>query len=405
MTVELKVPPIGESVVEATVGEWLKKEGDYVEKDALVVTLESEKATFELPAPAAGVLKRITRKSGDTVPIGGVLGELDDAAARPGNGAAAVKPAAPAASAPVVAAPAGPAARVTAALAGVDVATVPGTGPGGRVLKEDVQRVAQAVPAPAPAPAAPVAKAPPPPPPPAPRQTGQRTERVVRMTPLRRTVAARLVAVQNEAAILTTFNECDMSAVMRLREEYKETFVKKHGIKLGFMGFFVKAAVEALKAFPAVNSEVRGDDLVFKDYYDVGVAVGGGKGLVVPVLRNADAYGLADLEKLIADFGRRAQDGKLALDELQGGTFTISNGGVYGSMMSTPILNPPQVGILGMHNIVERAVVKAGQIVARPMMYLALSYDHRAIDGREAVQFLVRIKECVENPERMLLEV
>lgn len=439
MTVQLKVPSVGESVVEATVGEWLKKEGDYVEKDALVVTLESEKATFELPAPAAGVLRKILVTPGTTIPIGTVIAELDETAA-PGAASSApaaapapkpAAPAAPLAAAPAVApsavpvaaapapspsattgGPAGPSVQRQAALSGVDLGSVAGSGNHGRILKEDVLAAATAKPAapspaaaspPAPAAAVPATAATPYRP--ASRGPSTRTERVVRMSPLRRTVAARLVQVQNDAAILTTFNEVDMSGVMALREKYKEGFEKKHGVKLGFMGFFVKGAIEALKAFPAVNAEIRGDDMVYKEFYDVGVAVGGGKGLVVPVIRNADALSFAELEKTISDFGKRARDNKLALDELQGGTFTISNGGVYGSMMSTPILNPPQTGILGMHNIMQRPVAVNGEVVIRPMMYLALSYDHRAIDGREAVQFLIRIKECVENPERLLLEV
>ena len=398
MTVQLKVPSVGESVVEVTVGEWLIKEGEYAEKDALVVSLESEKATFELPAPEGGVLVRIMVQPGQSVPIGAVLGELDTSKPRPQGSTTTAAPAAKAPDTPPppsgATAPAGPAARTQAALSNVDLAAVAGSGRGGRVLKEDVVAHARPSSPTAPAPVAPAAT-----------QPGSKPQRVVRMSPLRRTVASRLVQVQNEAAILTTFNEVDMGAVMALRSRYKETFEKKHGAKLGFMSFFVKAAVDALVAFPAVNSEIRGEDMVFKEFYDIGVAVGGGKGLVVPVIRQADRLGFAQLEKTIADYGRRARDNKLTLDELQGGSFTISNGGVYGSMMSTPILNPPHVAILGLHNIVDRPMAVSGQVVIRPMMYLALSYDHRAIDGREAVQFLVRIKECIENPERLLLEV
>ncbi|MEW5853821.1 MAG: 2-oxoglutarate dehydrogenase complex dihydrolipoyllysine-residue succinyltransferase [Myxococcota bacterium] len=413
MSFNLVVPPVGESVVEVTISEWQRKEGDFVDKDELVVTLDSEKTSFELPAPQAGVIKKIFKKAGETAPIGAVLAELEPgarpAAATPPTKPAAA-PAAPAATLPplsqppaaavgagMAAAPVNPAARSLAAQHEVDLGAVTGTGRGGRVLKEDVQRTIETRSIPAPAPV--VAPAP------APRPTGDRAERVVKMTPLRRTVAARLVQVQNEAAILTTFNEVDMSGVMALRERYKEKFTEKHGIKLGFMSFFVKAAIEALKAFPAVNAEIRGDSMVYKEFYDIGVAVGGGKGLVVPVVRDADKLSFAALEKTIAEYGKRARENKISMEELQGGTFTISNGGVYGSMLSTPILNPPQTGILGMHNIIERPVGVNGQIVLRPMMYLALSYDHRAIDGREAVQFLIRIKECIESPERLLLEV
>lgn len=382
MGVHLVVPAIGESVLEATLGAWLVKDGARVEKDAMLVSLESEKATFELPAPQAGVL-RILKQAGDNVPIGSTIGEIESV-----DGAAAP--------ATKVAPPTGPAARALLEQHALDVTKVQGTGAGGRILKEDVTRKVQSTPLP---------ESPPPAPPVAQPSVAVRGERVVRMTPLRKTVARRLVQVQNEAAILTTFNEADMSGVMALRDHFKDAFLKKHGVKLGFMGFFVKAAVDALKAFPSVNSEVRGDDMVFKEYFDIGVAVGAAKGLVVPVVRNADALGLAGLEKAIGDLGRRAQENKLGLEELQGGTFTISNGGVYGSMLSTPILNPPQTAILGMHNIMQRPVAVDGQVVVRPMMYLALSYDHRAIDGREAVQFLVRIKECVETPERLMLEV
>ena len=290
--------------------------------------------------------------------------------------------------------------------AGLGAADVSGTGPGGRVLKEDVMRVIEGGAQPAPAAARPATPAPAPAITPVPSvPAGPREEKVVPMTPMRRTIAARLVQSKQQTAMLTTFNEVDMSRVMALRSQYQDNFSKKYGIKLGFMSFFVKASIEALKAFPLVNAEIRGDDIVYKNYYDIGVAVGGGKGLTVPVIRDSDTLSFAQTEQVIADFGKRAQANKIKLEELQGGTFTISNGGIYGSMLSTPILNPPQSGILGMHNIQKRAVVVGDQIVIRPMMYLALSYDHRIVDGREAVGFLVRIKECIENPERILLEV
>lgn len=386
MAIQLVVPPVGESVVEVTISQWNKNEGDHVDKDEMVVVLDSEKTSFELPAPEAGTLTRILQPAGKTVAIGTVLAELEPGAtAEPRK-----EPPTPVEPPVKEHAPAGPAARHLAAEQGIDLRTVEGSGRGGRILKEDV--------------AVKVEQAKAPPPPPKPTITEKRAERVVPMSPLRKTVAARLVQVQSEAAILTTFNEIDMSAVLAMREAYKETFQQRHGVKLGFMGFFVKASIEALKQFPALNCEIRGDDMVFKEFYDIGVAVGGGKGLVVPIIRDADQLSFAQMEKTITDFGQRARDNKLKLEELTGGTFTISNGGVYGSMMSTPILNPPQTGILGMHKIMDRPVVVRGQILVRPMMYVALSYDHRAVDGREAVQFLVRVKECIEAPERMLLE-
>jgi 2-oxoglutarate dehydrogenase E2 component (dihydrolipoamide succinyltransferase) len=393
VTFTIKVPPVGESVVEATVTEWRNQEGDWVEANQVVVALDTEKTTLELSSPQAGYLRRILEKPGTTVPVGAVLCELEE-------GVAPVKPvetAPPPAPSPPVP-PMGPAARRILDEKGVSPAQVQGSGKGGRILKEDAV-VASAAPPPA------TVSEPEPKPKPTTVPGAGRPERVVKMTVLRKTLATRLKQVQNEAAILTTFNEVDMSAVMALRERYKEAFLKQHGVKLGFMSFFVKAVVEALKAYPVVNSEVRGDQMVFKEHYDVGVAVGGGKGLVVPVVVDADQKSFADLEKVIGDLGRRAQENKLKIEELQGGTFTISNGGVYGSLMSTPILNPPQTAILGMHKIQERPVGVGGQVVLRPMMYLALSYDHRAIDGREAVQFLVRVKELVEAPERLLLEV
>jgi len=403
--VELKVPTLGESITEAVVGKWHKKVGDAVAADEPVVVLETDKVTIDVQAPSAGAVASIAHAEGDKVKIGDVLGLIDPSKAGVKSAAAAPAPEKPAAEKPAPAAPAAsaeaplstplstPVARAVAADKGVELSSVPGTGAQGRVMKEDVLRAA-AAPAQAKAPPSPL-QAP----------VGPRAEERVKMTPLRKRVAERLLQAQSNAAILTTFNEVDMSAVMAMRKTYNERFEKKHGIKLGFMSFFVKAAVEALKTFPAVNASIDGDDVVFHHYYDIGVAVSGSRGLVVPVVRDADLKSMAELEKVIADFGARARADKLQLSELQGGTFTISNGGIFGSMLSTPILNPPQTGILGMHNITERAVVKDGQIVARPMMYLALSYDHRLIDGREAVQFLVRLKECIEAPERLLLEI
>lgn len=413
MSQALKVPSFGESIVEGTLVRWLKNVGDAVKMDEPVVEIETDKITVEVNAPAAGTLASQARQVGDKVTVGEVIGELSSGAV-----AAPTKPAQPVvegrvepkveAKAPTVVnnVTPMPAARRLAEETGVALDSVKGSGRGGRILKEDVAAMSAAGTASAAAVAAPAAKpAAAPAVRPVQRVAGERQVRRVAMTPLRQRVAQRLVEAQANAAILTTFNECDMSAVMELRKRHQERFVERHGIKLGFMSFFVKAAVEALRAFPLVNASVEENEIVYHDYYDVGVAVGGGKGLVVPVVRDADGLGFADLEKTISDFGVRAKANKLTLEELSGGTFTISNGGVYGSMMSTPILNPPQSGILGMHNITERAVVRDGQVVVRPMMYLALSYDHRIVDGREAVQFLVRIKDCIENPERLLLEI
>jgi 2-oxoglutarate dehydrogenase E2 component (dihydrolipoamide succinyltransferase) len=424
MAVELTVPALGESITEAVVGKWHKKVGDPVAVDEPVVVLETDKVTIDVPAPAAGTIAAIAHAEGDTVKIGDVLGSIAGGATATAA-APAARPAAPAAAAPAAPAPAAPprpaqvpaaqaapsadanrqapmtpVARAIADANGLDPATLRGSGAAGRVMKEDVLTVleggrgAATAPAPSAAPA----------PTPAPRPAGAREERV-KMTPLRKRVAERLLAAQNNAAILTTFNEVDMGAVMALRKQYAEKFQQRHGVKLGFMSFFVRAAVDALKAFPLVNSSIEGDEVVLKHYYDIGVAVSGSRGLVVPVLRDADKLSMAEIEKQVAELGQKARTDKLTLAELQGGTFSISNGGIFGSMLSTPILNPPQTGILGMHNIVERPVVRDGQVVIRPVMYLALSYDHRLIDGREAVQFLVRIKECIEDPERLLLEV
>jgi len=435
-TTDIKVPPVGESITEAIVVEWLVPVGTAVKADQDLVTLETDKITVNVPSPAAGVLSEQLVKAGDTVSIGALIGRLGGAAApaeavAPKSVAeapkaaddAGTKPAEPAPGAtakadaepskPVVsAAPAHdtdeslmPAVRKLLAENGLTTAQVRGTGPKGRILKEDVLRALAERAAPAPAPAtksapvaaaAPVAKAP--------VDTTDREE-VVPMSRLRQTIARRLVEAQHTAAILTTFNEIDMSAVMALRNTYKDSFEKAHGVKLGFLGFFAKAVVEALKAYPAVNAELRDDAIVYKHHYDIGVAVGGGKGLVVPVVRDVDQLGFADFEKALGELAEKAKKNTLSLADLQGGTFTISNGGVYGSLLSTPILNPPQVGILGLHKIEDRAVVVAGQIVVRPMMYVALSYDHRVIDGREAVSFLVKVKQCLEDPARILLEV
>ena len=406
MTLEIRVPTLGESVTEATVAKWLKAEGDRVSADEPIVELETDKVAVEVPAPAAGVLSAISVKSGQTVAVGAVLGAISE-----GNGAAAAPKAAKAEApkpAPAKAAPAPkpteatpapivmPAAQKLAAERGVDTAAVEGTGRAGRVLKGDVLAALEAR-AQTPEPAT---KAPPS----GPRARADREERVP-MSPLRRTIATRLKAAQNAAAMLTTFNEVDMGPVMALRAQYKDAFEKRHGVRLGFMSFFVRACVQALKEIPAVNAEIDGTDLVYKNYYDIGVAVGTERGLVVPVVREANTLSLAEIEKQIHDYGTRAHAGKLKLEELQGGTFTITNGGVYGSLMSTPILNAPQSGVLGMHKIQERPIAVKGQVVVRPMMYLALSYDHRIVDGREAVTFLVRVKENLEGPERLLLDL
>ncbi|MDY7232055.1 2-oxoglutarate dehydrogenase complex dihydrolipoyllysine-residue succinyltransferase [Hyalangium rubrum] len=402
MAVELKVPPLGESITEAVVGKWNKKKGEAVSVDEPLLVLETDKVTIDVPAPAAGALVSLNFKEGDKVRVGEVLGLIEAS----GAAAAAAPASAPAAAAPAPAAapaaetrtaPITPTAVKMAEAHNLDLAQIQGSGTGGRVTKEDVRgKLNQGTPAPAPAAAQQA--------PSGPRANAAREERV-RMTPLRKRVAERLIQAQSTAAILTTFNEVDMGEVMALRKKYNDKFQAKHNVKLGFMSFFVRASIEALKAFPQINAEIDGEDVVFKNYYDIGVAVSGSRGLVVPVVRDADKMSLADLEKKIGDFGTRARADKLTLAELQGGTFTISNGGIFGSMLSTPILNPPQTGILGMHNIVERPVVRDGQIVIRPIMYVALSYDHRLVDGREAVQFLVRVKEVIEDPERLLLEV
>ncbi|MCR9159823.1 MAG: 2-oxoglutarate dehydrogenase complex dihydrolipoyllysine-residue succinyltransferase [Nannocystaceae bacterium] len=402
MAIDILVPQMGESVTEGVIAQWLKNEGDTVSADEPLVEVETDKITVEVPAPSAGVLTKQSAGEGDTVNVGDIIGSIDaDGAAASAPSGDAKQPPAPAAEAQSDKAPAMPAARAEAQRTGVDLGSVDGTGRGGRVLKEDVQRAASSK---ASAPKASASKAPASPPAVS-RKADEGRETRKKMTPLRRRVAERLVQSQHTAAILTTFNEVDMSAVIALRSKWKQKFVDNHGVKLGFMSFFVKAAIKALKAFPPVNAEIDGEEVIYKHYYDVGVAVGGGKGLVVPVIRDADRLSFAEIEKTIGDYGKRAKDNKLTLDELTGGTFTISNGGVYGSMLSTPILNPPQTGILGLHNIVERAVVVDGKVEVRPVMYLALSYDHRLIDGREAVRFLVTIKEALEDPERLFLGV
>jgi len=411
---DIRVPTLGESVTEATVGKWFKQPGDAVAVDEPLVELETDKVTLEVPAPAAGVLSEIAAKDGETVGVGALLGQIKDGAAG-AKAAPAAKladapaespkpaPAAKSAAAPAASAmPMPPSVRKLAAESGVDAAKVEGSGVRGQVSKVDMMAAierAAAAPTPVASTAAQVQMRAPSPP------DDQSREERVHMTRLRQTIARRLKDAQNTAAMLTTFNEVDMGAVMALRNQYKELFEKKHGVKLGFMGFFVRACIQGLKEIPAVNAEIDGTDLVYKNYYHIGVAVGTEKGLVVPVVRDADAMSLATIEKTISDFGRRARDGALKIEEMQGGTFTISNGGVYGSLMSTPILNAPQSGILGMHKIQERPVVVDGKIEARPMMYLALSYDHRIVDGREAVTFLVRVKECLEDPARIVLDL
>jgi 2-oxoglutarate dehydrogenase E2 component (dihydrolipoamide succinyltransferase) len=406
MAIEIRVPTLGESISEATVGKWFKKAGEAVRADEPLVELETDKVTLEVNAPGAGVLSEIAAETGQTVAIGALLGQLSGGAAAtpaPASATAAAK----SAPAPSTAMPPSPAAAKVAADNRVSLDAVAGTGKRGQVLKGDVLAAASAavaapvmalVPTPAPAPISV----------PGPRVStpddGAREERV-RMTKLRQTIARRLKDAQNTAAMLTTFNEVDMSEVMAMRARYKDAFEKKHGAKLGFMGFFVKACVQGLKEIPAVNAEIDGADLVYKNYYHLGIAVGTDKGLIVPVVRDCDRLSVAEIEKSIADLGRRARDGQLKLEELQGGTFTITNGGIYGSLMSTPILNAPQSGILGMHKIQERPIAVAGKVEIRPMMYLALSYDHRVVDGKEAVTFLVRVKEALEDPARLVLDL
>jgi 2-oxoglutarate dehydrogenase E2 component (dihydrolipoamide succinyltransferase) len=405
MATEIRVPTLGESVTEATVAKWFKKPGEAVRQDEPLVELETDKVTLEVNSPASGTLAEIVADSGTTVGVAALLGQISEGAAA----AAPAKAAAPKAEAPKAApapAPAkavsadnGPAVARIAAESGVSPASVAASGKDGRVTKGDMlAAIASGITAPAAAPAPVAAR------PASSAEDAPREERV-KMTRLRQTIARRLKDAQNSAAMLTTFNEVDMGAVMALRNQYKDLFEKKHGVKLGFMGFFVKACVQALKDIPAVNAEIDGTDLVYKNFCHIGVAVGTDKGLVVPVVRDADQMGIAQVEKTIAEFGKRARDGQLKIEEMQGGTFTISNGGVYGSLMSTPILNAPQSGILGMHKIQDRPMVVGGKIEIRPMMYLALSYDHRIVDGKEAVTFLVRVKESLEDPARLVMDL
>jgi len=433
MSIEIRVPTLGESVTEATVGKWFKQAGDAVKVDEPLVELETDKVTVEVPAPASGVLGDILVESGSTVAVGSLLAALKEGAGKsapPAAAAQAPPPPQPSPSQSPAAAhkttesahngtpPPSPSARKALTEAGLEAAEVQGSGRRGQILKEDVANAVKSAAPPAAAPSADAASvtnvvAVQPPPTtivmrdvrlPSAANDGTREERV-KMSKLRQTIARRLKEAQNAAAMLTTFNDVDMSAVMALRAQYKDVFEKRHGVKLGFMGLFVKACIQALRDVPSVNAEIDGDEIVYKNYYHIGVAVGTEKGLVVPVVRDADRLGLAEIEQRITEFGKRARDGKLSIEDMQGGTFTISNGGVYGSLMSTPILNAPQSGILGMHRIEERPVVRSGQVVARPMMYLALSYDHRLVDGKEAVTFLVRVKECLEDPQRFILEL
>ncbi len=466
MAVELKVPEVGESIKEVQIGRWLKGQGEAVHRDQPLVEIESDKATVELPAPVAGTLSRLLKREGEKAMVGEVIGYME-----PSDGAAVTTPpASPVATVPAAASVTEepkvpeavhaktkepepedkftpdlqaepettvedgrimPSARRELAQRGISPNAVTPTGPGGRLLKEDVLRHAEArnsgtdssqpnvETAPSPVETSPVSKAdsepapvaktdhtmPAPPPPSATAgiAAGSRVEESVPMSPMRKRIAERLLEAQQNAALLTTFNEVDMGAVMELREQNKEIFMERHGLKLGFMSFFVKATIDALKQYPQINAEIRGDSLIYRNYYDIGIAIGSGKGLIVPILRNAELMDFADIERAIADFSKRARENKIKLDELQGGTFTISNGGIYGSLLSTPIVNPPQSGILGMHAIQDRPVARNGQVVIRPMMYVALTYDHRVVDGREAVSFLRRVKECVESPARLLL--
>jgi 2-oxoglutarate dehydrogenase E2 component (dihydrolipoamide succinyltransferase) len=410
MSIQIKVPAMGESVTEATVARWFKKEGEAVKRDEPILELETDKVTVEVPAPADGAIESISVQAGSTVQVGAVLGAIAEgkagtaapvAAAPAPKSVEAPKPAPQAVAqpmAPKADAPQMPSVRRIAEETGLDPASVSGTGKDSRVVKGDMLAALEARSAQRPIAPAPVVLHG------GPRANAAREERVP-MTRLRKTIALRLKESQNTAAQLTTFNEVDMTAVMTLRSEYKDNFEKKHGVRLGFMGFFVKACIAALKQLPNVNAEIEGDDIVYKNYYDIGIAVSTEKGLVVPVVRDADRLSLAGIEKAITDFGARARDGKLKLEDLQGGTFSITNGGVFGSLMSTPILNSPQSGILGMHKIQPRPMAIDGKVEIRPMMYLALSYDHRLVDGREAVTFLVHVKETLEDPQRLLLDI
>jgi 2-oxoglutarate dehydrogenase E2 component (dihydrolipoamide succinyltransferase) len=398
VAIDVIIPPLGESITEATVGQWLKGPGEAVAADEPIVSLETDKVAVEVNAPVAGVLAEQLAKVGDTVQVGAAIARVEAGAAVAAAPAVAAPVAEPAAAVPAADTPLSPAARRVVEERGLDPAAIPGTGKDGRITKADAL-AATAAPPQAPAPVAAPAPAP------APAAPGERRTERVRMTRLRQTIARRLKEAQDTAAMLTTFNDVDMSAVMAARDKYKEAFEKKHGVRLGFMSFFTRAACFALNEVPAVNAMIDGEEIVYHDYADIGVAVSSPGGLVVPVLRNAQALSFAQTETAIADFGKRVRDGQLKLEELQGGTFTISNGGVFGSLMSTPILNPPQSGVLGLHRIEERPVARGGQVVIRPMMYLALSYDHRIVDGREAVTFLVRVKEAIEDPLRLLVDM
>lgn len=412
--VQLKKGDFGDSVSEVVVVEWLKQVGQAVSADDELVELESDKATTKWPAPKGGVVTKILFNAGDTIALPAVIAVIDEKATAP-TAAAPAAGGAPAAAAPApesnptkpTSAPDArimPSAAAAMAENGVKPSDVTPTGPGGRILKEDVQRQIAAPAAPTtavakPTPAAPIIQ------PVRTIATGERSEKRQMMSPIRKRIAARLVEAQSTAALLTTFNEVDMSGIMELRKQHQDAFTQRYGIKLGFMSFFVKAAIDALQAFPAINAEIQGNEIVYHSYFDIGIAIGGGKGLVVPVLRNAERMGFAQIEQEIANFANKVKGNTLSPQELTGGTFTITNGGVYGSLLSTPIVNPPQSGVLGMHAIQDRPVVRDGQIVIRPMMYLALTYDHRIVDGREAVTFLKRIKDCIENPVRLLLDV
>jgi 2-oxoglutarate dehydrogenase E2 component (dihydrolipoamide succinyltransferase) len=404
MTTEVKVPALGESITEGTLGQWLKKPGDAVKADEAIASLETDKVAIEVNAPVAGVIGALTVNEGDTVEVGAVIATIEEGAAaaapakpeapkieekKPAETAAQQAPAVPSKTSDALS----PSAKRAAGETGVDPATVPGTGKDGRVTRVDIEGAASSkTSAPAPVAAAPAS-------------SGGRKEERVKMTRLRQTVAKRLKEAQNTAAMLTTFNDVDMTEVIAARTKYKDLFEKKHGVRLGFMGFFVKAAVQALRDLPAVNGSIEGDEIVYHDYADISVAVSAPNGLVVPVIRDAQDMSVATIEKTIGDFGKRAKDGTLKMEEMKGGTFTISNGGVFGSLMSTPIINPPQSAVLGLHRIEDRPVVRDGQVVVRPMMYMALSYDHRLIDGREAVTFLVALKNAIEDPTRLLIDL
>ena len=412
--VEVKVPTVGESIQEVQIGQWLKREGEWIAKDDNLVDLETEKASVQVPSPVSGVLRKILKKAEEFAAVGDVIAEIEPSekpaaggsAPSGGNGSAAATPAAPTEEARVM-----PAARRIMDENKLSPADVSATGPGGRVLKEDAQRAvaSKSTPAPAPAPSRTAALVDTSSKPAASTSitsgSPDRVEEVKPLSMIRRTIATRLVQAQHNAALLTTFNEVDMQPVMEMRNKYRDAFQERHGVKLGFMSFFAKASVEALRRFPSVNAELRGNNIAYRHYADIGIAIGGGKGLVVPVLRNVEKMSFADVERTIGDFARKAMENRLMPEDLEGGTFTISNGGIYGSLLSTPIVNPPQSAILGLHSIQERPIARDGQVIIRPMMYLALTYDHRIIDGREAVSFLKTIKEVVEDPSRLFLEV